>query len=274
MRVVSLAKVLILVLTLLAGTHSAVGQACTAQNWTSGANVWASEGDLIVMLNNQSSSNKPTMPIYADDGAYNPWGFTARPTPLTQLNAVWSCPSGTHEISVAGVGRETVSFQVFITAGPSTALSGVTVGVTPLTGPGTAISSDNTQTSAVTRYLEGYIPYTNPGIPAALQANGSLPDPLIPFYDAYDSGNPAVATPLQCGNDDHAGRVGQHRHSGRSDTWDIHRNRDRLRHRRQLLDSHNPDGVERRPAGLRRRLGEFQLCGHAESMDGDVSGTF
>ena len=159
--------------------------------------MWATEGDVIVMLNNRSGTNQPSIPTYLYDGAYSPWGYPGHPQTLPELNAVWSCPSGTPEISLAGAGRETVSFQVFITAGPSTALSGVSVAVTPLSGPGATIGSDNTQTSAITRYLEGYIPYTPPSeTPAALQMSGNLPDPLIPFYDAYDSGNPAVATPF------------------------------------------------------------------------------
>jgi hypothetical protein len=69
--------------------------------------------------------------------------------------------------------------------------------VSPLTGAGT-LTSDNTGSSNVTRYLEGYVPYSglNPNSPTQLQANGQMPDPLIPFYDPFDSGNPAVATPF------------------------------------------------------------------------------
>ena len=102
-------------------------------------------------------------------------------------------------ITVAGAGRETVSFQVFISAGvgSNSALSDVSVAVSPLSGAGT-LTSDNTGTSNVTRYLEGYVPYNgvNPQGFGQLQANGQMPDPLIPFYDPYDSGNPAVATPF------------------------------------------------------------------------------
>ena len=69
------------------------------------------------MLNNDPATNRPTIPIYADDGAYNPWGFEQHPQTMPQLNTVWSCPSGTPVIAIAGAGRETVSFQVYVTAG-------------------------------------------------------------------------------------------------------------------------------------------------------------
>ncbi len=100
-------------------------------------------------------------------------------------------------ISIAGAGRETVAFQIFITAPAASSLSDVSVGITSLTGPGT-LTSDNTGTSNVTRYLEGYVPYSCTGSTAigCVQATGNIPDPLIPFYDPYDSGNPAVATPF------------------------------------------------------------------------------
>ncbi|MHB1441078.1 MAG: glycoside hydrolase domain-containing protein, partial [Cuniculiplasma sp.] len=202
---------LAVVLLLAAGARPAAGQGlpCPGQNWTGTTpNVWAAEGSVKVMLNNQATTNQPSIPTYTDDGYFNPWGYQQHPQSMTELNPVWSCPSsGTPEISVAGAGRETVSFQVFITAAPSSvnssALTGVTVGVTPLAGPGTTLTSDNTQTSNVLRYLEGYIPYTytNPftqgwGSAAAMNISGDMPDPLIPFYDPYDTGTPAVATPF------------------------------------------------------------------------------
>jgi hypothetical protein len=181
-------------------TQRAQAQACPAQNWAgSTPNIWAATGSIKVMLNNDATTNRPTIPYYADDGNFNPWGFSQHPQAITDLNPVWSCPVGTPVITVAGAGRETVSFQVFITAGSGSgsALTDVNVTVSPLTGPGT-LTSDNTGSSNVTRYLEGYVPYTTPGptYPAALQTSGQIPDPLIPFYDAYDSGNPAVATPF------------------------------------------------------------------------------
>jgi len=197
----SLFTLLAVVLLLAAGVRPAVGQACPAQGWTSGTNVWAAEGSIKVMLNNQPSSNAPTIPTYADDGYFNPWGYTELATthpPMTQLNPVWYCPGGTPAITLAGAGRETVSFQIFITAntGAGAALSDVAVDVTPLSGPGT-LTSDNTQTSNITRYLEGYLPYTT-GDAATLQVsgNGYVPDILVPFYDPYDSGTPALGTPF------------------------------------------------------------------------------
>ena len=152
------------------------------------------------MLNNNPTTNQPTIPIYADDGAYSPWGFEQHPQSMPQLNTVWSCPSGTPVIAIAGAGRETVSFQVYVAAGmgANSALGSVNLTVSPLNGPGATITSDNTGNSVITRYLEGYVPYTSPGqySPAGLQATGGMPDPLIPFYDPYDTGNPAVATPF------------------------------------------------------------------------------
>ncbi len=207
----SMFAILAVVLLLAAGAHSAVGQnlPCPSQNWTSTANVWAAEGSVKVMLNNQATTNAPNIPTYLDDGNFNPWGYPQHPQPITELNPVYSCPGGTPTIALQGAGRETVSFQVFITAGlgTSAALSGVSVAVTSLSGPGTALTSNNTncadtstvnsnctQISNVNRYLEGYIPYTSGGAgsPASMQISGDMPDPLIPFYDPYDSGNPAV----------------------------------------------------------------------------------
>ncbi len=126
-------------------------------------------------------------------------GYKQSPQPIMELNHVWSCPSGTSVIAVAGAGRETISFQVFITAGvgANSALTDVSVNVSPLSGPGT-LTSDNTQESNVTRYLDGYVPYggVNSSVPDQVQVNGQMPDPLIPFYSPYDAGNPAVATPF------------------------------------------------------------------------------
>ncbi len=197
----SLFAILAGMLLLAAGVRPALGQACPAQSWTSGTNVWAAEGSIKVMLNNKPTSNKPTIPTYADDGYFNPWGYTelaATHPPMSQLNPVYSCPGGTPQITLAGAGRETVSFQIFITAntGANAALSGVTVDVSPLSGSGT-LTSDNTQTSNVTRYLEGYLPYAT-GDAATLQVSGNayVPDILVPFYDPYDSGTPAVGTPF------------------------------------------------------------------------------
>src|ERR1039458_7161168 len=192
---------LAVLMLLIVSSMPASGQACAAQNWTASTpNIWASDGGVKVMLNNDPATNRPTIPIYADDGAYNPWGFEQHPPPMPQLNTVWSCPSGTPVIAIAGAGRETVSFQVYLTGvlGATSALGSVILLVSPLNGPGSTITSDNTGASGVTRYLEGYVPYTSPGpySPGGLQATGGMPDPLIPFYDPYDSGNPAVATPF------------------------------------------------------------------------------
>jgi hypothetical protein len=225
-------QVLAIISVILALTAAAMGQdeSCPAQNWAGAApNIWAAEGSVKVMLNNQKTGNKPTIPVFMynghmDDGNFNPWGYPAHPQPLPELNSVWSCSSGVPTIRVAGAGRETVSFQVFITAGPNAnaVLSDVSVDVSPLVraerqqqahrgdhsdvssvdvgprrGSGT-LTSDNTQTSAVTRYLEGYVPYSNTTGQADLYSASSngMPDPLIPFYDPYDSGNPAVGTPF------------------------------------------------------------------------------
>jgi hypothetical protein len=186
-------------LMLTAGANRAAAQACPAQNWAgSTPNVWAATVSDLVMLNNNSATNQPTIPTMLYDGTYSPWGYSQHPQPVTQLNTNWSCPSGTPVISIAGAGRETVSFQLFLTASASSALSQVSVAISPLTGPGATLTSDNTGTSIVTRYLEGYVPYSCTGSTAigCVQATGSIPDPLIPFYDPYDAGNPAVATPF------------------------------------------------------------------------------
>ena len=194
----SMLATLAVVLLLIVGGKQAAAQACPAQNWAgSTPNIWAATVSDTVMLNNNTSTNQPTIPTMLYDGTYSPWGYTPHPQPITQLNTNWSCPSGTPVISIAGAGRETVAFQIFITAPAATSLSDVSVGITSLTGPGT-LTSDNTGTSNVTRYLEGYVPYSCTGSTAigCVQATGSIPDPLIPFYDPYDSGNPAVATPF------------------------------------------------------------------------------
>lgn len=157
----SMFAMLAVVLLLTAGAQRAMGQACAGQNWAASTpNIWAAGGSIKVMLNNDTTTNQPTIPTYIDDGNFNPWGFEQHPQPMPELNSVWSCPSGTPVITVAGAGRETISFQVFISAGvgSNSALSDVSVAVSPLTGAGT-ITSDNTGTSNVTRYLEGYLPY-------------------------------------------------------------------------------------------------------------------
>jgi hypothetical protein len=197
----SLVAMLVTLMMLLSGSRQAAGQVCAAQNWAATTpNIWATDGSVKVMLNNSPTTNQPTIPLYLDDGAYNPWGFEQQPQPMPQLNTVWSCPSGTPAIAIAGSGRETVSFQVYLTAGASSnsALSAVNLVVSPLSGPGASITSDNSGSSSVTRFLEGYVPYTAPGpnYPSNLQSTGQMPDPLIPFYDPYDPGNPAVGTPF------------------------------------------------------------------------------
>jgi hypothetical protein len=182
-----------------ASSKQMVGQACGSQNWASATpNIWAATVSDLVMLNNDPTTNQPTIPIMLYDGTYSPWGYSQHPQAVTQLNTNWSCPSGTPVISIAGAGRETVSFQLFITAPAATTLSDVSVTISPLSGSGATLTSDNTGTSQVTRYLEGYVPYSCTGATAigCVQATGSIPDPLIPFYDPYDSGNPAVATPF------------------------------------------------------------------------------
>jgi hypothetical protein len=192
--------VLAAVLMLQAG---ALGQACSAPNWATGPTIWAAEDSIKVVQGNEPATNQPTIPVDVNAGEFDPNGYPLHPAPLTQLNPAWSCPAGAPTISVAGAGRETVAFQLMITAGASAALSNVSVTISPLTGPGTTITSDNTQGSAVTRYLEGYIPETYPGptnqtfSPAIfLPVTGNFPDPLIPFYDPYDAGNGPVATPF------------------------------------------------------------------------------
>ncbi|MFZ1943757.1 MAG: hypothetical protein WAU43_09075 [Acidobacteriaceae bacterium] len=194
----SIFATLAVVSLLIPGGKQATAQACRAQNWSSPTpNVWAADGSIKVMLNNDPSTNQPVIPTYADDGNFNPWGFAGHPQSIAELNDVWSCPSGSPVITLAGAGRETVSFQVFISASAKAALSQVSVTVSPLTGAGT-LTSDNSGKSNVTRYLEGYVPYSglNSTVPTQVQANGQMPDPLIPFYDPYDSGHPAVATPF------------------------------------------------------------------------------
>jgi hypothetical protein len=188
----------VLMLGMGAQQAEAQGLPCAAQNWAASTpNVWAATVSDTVMLNNDPATNRPTIPTMLYDGTYSPWGYTPHPQAVTQLNTNWSCPSGTPLISVAGAGRETVAFQIFITAPAASTLTSVSVGITSLTGPGT-LTSDNTGKSNVTRYLEGYVPYSCTGAASigCVQATGSIPDPLIPFYDPYDSGSPAVATPF------------------------------------------------------------------------------
>ena len=196
----SMFATLTVVFLLVLGGKRAIGQACPAQNWAGATpNIWVATVSDTVMLNNDPATNRPTIPVMLYDGTYSPWGYTQHPQAITQLNTNWSCPSGTPVISIAGAGRETVAFQIFITAPAASSLSDVSVGITSLTGPGT-LTSDNTGASNVTRYLEGYVPYSCTGATAigCVQATGSIPDPLIPFYDPYDAGNPPVATPSMC----------------------------------------------------------------------------
>jgi hypothetical protein len=60
-------------------------------------------------------------------------------------------------------GKETVAFQLQITAGLTAGLTGVSVSISPLTGPGTTITFDNAQKSAAPRFLEAYLPESYPG---------------------------------------------------------------------------------------------------------------
>jgi len=161
---ISMFVTLAVLMLLVSGSKQASGQACAAQNWTASTpNIWAATVSDVVMLNNNPSTNQPTIPIMLLDGTYSPWGYSQHPQAVTQLNTNWSCPSGTPVISIAGAGRETVSFQLFITAPAATTLSDVSVTIAPLAGPGATLTSDNTGTSEVTRYLEGYVPYSCTG---------------------------------------------------------------------------------------------------------------
>ena len=61
---------------LFAGTGKAVAQACAAQNWAAATpNIWAATVSDLVMLNNNPSTNQPTIPIMNYDGTYSPWGY-------------------------------------------------------------------------------------------------------------------------------------------------------------------------------------------------------
>jgi hypothetical protein len=172
---------------------------CPAQDWIDGPNVWASESSIKVLQGNQPLLNEPTIPVYQGAGEFDPNGYPLHPQPITQQNPVYSCPNGAPALTIAGAGRETVAFQLQVTAGSNAGVSGVTVTISPLTGPGATITSDNTQQSSVTRFLEGYIPesYGGPDTGSInLPITGNFPDPLIPFYDPYDAGSGPVATPF------------------------------------------------------------------------------
>jgi hypothetical protein len=225
---------LAVLMLLVSGSKRAAGQACAAQNWAASTpNIWAATVSDVVMLNNSPTTNQPTIPVMLYDGTYSPWGYSQHPQAVTQLNTNWSCPSGTPVISIAGAGRETVSFQLFMTAPAATTLGDVSVTITPLTGPGATVTSDNTGTSEVTRYLEGYVPYSCTGATSigCVQATGSIPDPLIPFYDPYDSGNPAVATPFNVQQGTTQGSVGEYLHSRQSNCGSLHGHPHSERHR-------------------------------------------
>jgi hypothetical protein len=213
----------VLMLGMGAQQAEAQGLPCAAQNWAASTpNVWAATVSDTVMLNNDPATNRPTIPTMLYDGTYSPWGYTPHPQAVTQLNTNWSCPSGTPLISVAGAGRETVAFQIFITAPAASTLTSVSVGITSLTGPGT-LTSDNTGKSNVTRYLEGYVPYSCTGAASigCVQATGSIPDPLIPFYDPLRLRQSCGCDPFQraAGND--AGRVGGRLDSRQPGRWNL-----------------------------------------------------
>jgi len=55
--------------------------------------MWAADGSIKVMLNNNSTTNQPTIPTYLAEGNFNPWGFEQHRQAITELNDVWSCPS-------------------------------------------------------------------------------------------------------------------------------------------------------------------------------------
>ncbi|HEY9160721.1 MAG TPA: glycoside hydrolase domain-containing protein [Desulfomonilia bacterium] len=91
--------------------------------------------------------------------------------------------------------NEYESFQVVVRGGLK-GLKDVNVAATDLTGPGDAfIPKEN-----ITMFREYYVKVNSPsflgGVVGNLRLPGNYPDPLIPFFDPYDSGHPAVGAPF------------------------------------------------------------------------------
>jgi hypothetical protein len=88
----------------------------------------------------------------------------------------WGTPRGRRAVELEAARGEWESFQVVVRAGPR-ALSGVTVSMTPLIGPGRA------RLEEVRVYRVGFVSLDKPS--NAEGATGPWPDPLIPARDAY-----------------------------------------------------------------------------------------
>ena len=140
-----------------------------------GVLVWATDDGVKVLQDNDPASNAPVIPAM---------GGGSFPSCYLSVNDVWAASSRT--VSVAGARRETVAFQIFVTAPAAAGVSGLDVQIAPPAGPAGTLPS-----SSVTLFREWYLSL-GAGGRAALQPSGKYPDPLIPFVDPYGTGKRIV----------------------------------------------------------------------------------
>ncbi len=133
--------------------------------------IWAADDTIKVLQGNDPASNQPVVPTQG--GYFFPQSYLS-------TNDVWSAATST--VSIAGAQRETVAFQLFVTASAGASVPALDVQVSAPAGAAGALPA-----SAITLFREWYVG-EGAGGRGALQPAGAYPDPLIPFFDPYGTG--------------------------------------------------------------------------------------
>jgi len=141
-------------------------------------NVWVADDSIKVLLQNQSPSNLPTIPMLP--GISLPENFTS-------FNDVWN--SSARSVILQGSRGETLAFQLFLSPEDTESIYDMDVEISALNGPGNSISP------ILFREWYIWIPNNSPTKAVALNVSGYYPDALIPFIDPYGSGQ-NIGTPF------------------------------------------------------------------------------
>ncbi|MDG6913128.1 MAG: DUF4091 domain-containing protein, partial [Nitrososphaerota archaeon] len=161
-------------------THLFVaGGICDPYDWATGPNIWVADSGVKVLQFNNMTTNAPQI-VYQQYGGWVP------PSTYPANNSAWNACAST--ILLEAAGNETVSFQVMVSAAPTTTTTNVSLNVSSLYGPGGAwLASDTWENSSVVKeYLEAYIPVNSGSAP------NNYPDPLVPFYDPYNASHESL----------------------------------------------------------------------------------
>jgi hypothetical protein len=126
----------------------------------------------------------------------------------TKVVKPWSGP-GLAEADLEAARNEWVAFQVVIAAGAE-AMTGVTVALTDLAGPGGAVVPASGAELSLEWYHRVDLPspceypfnFDCPDHPEYVRTPGDYPDALVPFLDPYGEAHAPVATPFDVAADD------------------------------------------------------------------------